>query len=438
MGSQKAGSGMKGLSGVIRIQVLVALGIVLLGAGSAMSQVMIAFDDSHSVQYGQQLVIDTPGILDNDLLDGESAPEFGATAELITDAAHGTLVLNPDGSFTYSPGPTFDGLDSFVYAAVLDTVSDEATVFLSACEGGPDVFSCWKEGAFRAMANDLGYYFSATESFEGTEWDAVRTPNSALSVTSLGVRWTSNYPAAPNFNPISTTPGPPRTGLWAVYDPRHGYAEGTPTVCDVNDPPDSCLYHDGFTGEVVSGAPPLVGVGGYVTGSHAANVAIIIDDTTLYSGGAISGYQFFGVIDTRPTGFTRFSYEEQDGKVGQALYIFGDDFTFLTTEPAGSAVLAGESRFFFAGAGPNPAGGANTWRFTLPQSSQVQLAIYDVRGRLVRSLSSGRREAGEHAVAWDSRDSRGHRVAAGTYFGKLKVTADGLSGEQVRKIIILH
>ncbi len=424
------------LNRVFRCLPVVAIGLFVLGASPAQSQVMIANDDSFSVQLHQQLVIDPPGILDNDLLDGESAPEFGAVAQLVTPAAHGTLVLNPNGSFTYSPDATFDGLDSFVYAAVKDSVSDQATVFLTACEGGPDVFSCWKEGAFMALAAEHGYY-ATVESFEGPAWDIARSPVSQPSVTNLGIRWTSNFPDTPQFNPITTGSGPARTGNYGVFDPRHGFATGTVGTCDVDNPPETCLHHDGFSGEVVAGAQPLVGISGYLSGSHGANAAIVIDDTVLYPGGVVVGYQFFGVIDTRPTGFTKFKFEEQDGKIGQSLFIFGDDFTLLTTAPIVSAAPTAESRFFFAGAGPNPAGGATTWRFTLPAAAEVNLSVYDVRGRLVRQLSSGLREAGEHAVAWNGRDAGGRDVAAGTYFGKLKVGGQRGS-EQVRKIIILH
>lgn len=74
----------------------------------------------------------------------------------------------------------------------------------------------------------------------------------------------------------------------------------------------------------------------------------------------------------------------------------------------------------------------------MPSPATVHLAVYDVRGRLIRELGRGIKDAGEHAVAWDSRDSQGRRLPAGTYFGKLRVTAGGKSGVKVRKIIILH
>ena len=432
---------MQGISGRSKSGINWVCGclLVVAVAGPASAQVMVASPDTFSVNYQEDLVVETPGVLDNDLLDGEAAFELGAEAQLVVDVAYGTLILNPDGSFTYAPDLTFDGVDSFVYAAVSATASDQATVFLSACKGGPDTWLCWKEGAFLAMAADLGYYTNR-ESFEDdAAWGAVRTPLSAPSVTNHGIKWTSNYPDEPTFNPISTTSGPPRTGLWAVYDPNHGYAEGTATQCDVDVPPETCLYHDGFTGEVEPGVNPLVGVGGYVTGTYLANVAVVIDDITLYPGGQISDFQFFGVVDRRPTGFTKFEFREMDGKVGQSLYIFGDDFTFLTTAPP-VVSAAGDvgTQVSFAGAGPNPSGGATTWRFSLERSTPVTLAVYDARGRLVRRLIGGVRDAGPHAVRWDGLDVRGRRVAAGTYFGRLTVDGDRGPGVSVRKMIVLH
>jgi hypothetical protein len=53
-------------------------------------------------------------VLINDLdPDGESL-----TAVLSTPPAHGTLVLNADGSFVYTPAPGFVGTDSFIYRAM--------------------------------------------------------------------------------------------------------------------------------------------------------------------------------------------------------------------------------------------------------------------------------------------------------------------------------
>ena len=151
---------------------------------------------------------------------------------------------------------------------------------------------------------------------------------SADSVTSQGIVWTSNHTATNN---ITTGTGPARTGDYGVFDPNHGAATGTENECDIDNPPEHCLYHDGFSGATLPGMTPLHGVGGYITGFYGAKPAIILDGTTEVGFGPVSGYQFIGVIDASETGFTHFEVRELDGKVGQALYIFGDDFTFTGT-----------------------------------------------------------------------------------------------------------
>jgi hypothetical protein len=264
-------------------------------------------------------------------------------AELVADVSQGTLALSSDGSFTYSPGASFDGTDSFVYRAVFGTVSDEATVTLRTCTGGPQIFTCWKEAAFLAKAAALGHP-NFREGFEDdAAWGQARHPNTILSVTSRGFEWRANdfdpthveppQPPSPLPNEITTGPGPARTGQWGIFDLEHGYATGTPVTCDVDNPPSHCLFHDGFTISRGVGSGPLYGAGGFFTGTHGANVAIVLDGDwqNPIGGGRVvgGGHQFFGVIDAGPVGLTEVQFRETDGKVGQALFIFGDDFTLL-------------------------------------------------------------------------------------------------------------
>jgi hypothetical protein len=414
--------------------------LLLIGAGSVRAQNLTAYADTMSIPYGIPLVVEPFGVLDNDILDGENAGEFGATSELVTGVNHGTLVLNSNGSFDYSPGSTFDGVDSFVYRAVFGVVADTATVTLTACTLGPDVFVCWNESAFMAKAAEYDYYGFQEGFEEDAVWGLARSPNTAASVTSQGVQWQSNYPDSPDWNEITTGSGAALTGDWGIYDPDHGSATGTPGVCDVNNPGDSCLYHDGVTGIMESGMSPLHGVGGYVTGSHGANVGIVLDDSTLYNGGPVyAAHQFFGVIDTRPAGFRRFEFRELDGKIGQALFIWADDFTLLSAAPT-AVSEAGPSRtpVFFAGASPNPSNGTTALRFSLPARANVRLNIYDARGRLVRRLSDETRGAGAHVIQWDGRDDRGRGVPTGIYFSRLMVTGQTLQDVQARKIIVIH
>jgi flagellar hook assembly protein FlgD len=49
----------------------------------------------------------------------------------------------------------------------------------------------------------------------------------------------------------------------------------------------------------------------------------------------------------------------------------------------------------------------------------VSLRVYNVSGRLIRTLVSGSAPAGPSTVTWDGRDSAGGRVSSGVYFYRL-------------------
>lgn len=83
----------------------------------------VANDDRYEIE-GQSLVEPAPGVLGND-----SAGNCGSlTATLVTPPSHGTVQLQPDGSFTYTRAPGFTGTDTFTYNASAGALSDPATV----------------------------------------------------------------------------------------------------------------------------------------------------------------------------------------------------------------------------------------------------------------------------------------------------------------------
>jgi len=75
----------------------------------------------------------------------------------------------------------------------------------------------------------------------------------------------------------------------------------------------------------------------------------------------------------------------------------------------------------FFGAVPNPFSPATSLHFSLPRPGHVDLNVYDVSGRLVRTLVSGTQSAGPNQVHWDGRDNNGEEIASGTYFARLIV-----------------
>lgn len=84
--------------------------------------------------------------------------------------------------------------------------------------------------------------------------------------------------------------------------------------------------------------------------------------------------------------------------------------------------------------GPNPSGGDVDVRFALPRSCPARLEIFDVTGRLVRTLADGVREAGQHAIRWNGVDENGRRVPSGVYFARL--SAGGRTMD--RRLVLLR
>jgi len=72
-------------------------------------------------------------VIDNGVLANDTDPDGDAlTAVLVTDVTNGTLVLNADGSFTYTPDADFSGAESFTYRANDGTTNSEiATVTIT-------------------------------------------------------------------------------------------------------------------------------------------------------------------------------------------------------------------------------------------------------------------------------------------------------------------
>jgi subtilisin family serine protease len=103
--------------------------------------VPVAQDDDYSVDMNGTLSVPPDGVLTNDS-DGDEDP---LDASLVTGVANGSLTLNSDGSFDYTPNTDFVGTDSFTYVAndgtddsnvatVTITVSDpNAVVTVAGC-----------------------------------------------------------------------------------------------------------------------------------------------------------------------------------------------------------------------------------------------------------------------------------------------------------------
>ena len=81
---------------------------------------------------------------------------------------------------------------------------------------------------------------------------------------------------------------------------------------------------------------------------------------------------------------------------------------------------------------PNPFSESAGIAYEVPAAGHATLAVYDVAGRLVRTLVDSDIQAGRHSVAWDGTDGSGARAAAGVYFCRLASGSETAS----RKLIL--
>jgi hypothetical protein len=73
---------------------------------------------------------------------------------------------------------------------------------------------------------------------------------------------------------------------------------------------------------------------------------------------------------------------------------------------------------------PNPMRDVSWLAFSVPRPAHVELRIYDVAGRIVRTLASEDFDAGAHRVVWDGRLDNGARATPGTYFYRMRTGSD--------------
>jgi hypothetical protein len=92
----------------------------------------------------------------------------------------------------------------------------------------------------------------------------------------------------------------------------------------------------------------------------------------------------------------------------------------------------------FTLSGPNPTHGEIRFRYGIPWDAAVELDVFDVHGRRVRSILKGEQVAGEYLARFDGRDRAGQAVADGMYFARLRVRGAGADREETRRFTVLR
>lgn len=76
----------------------------------------LAVNDPYTVNEDRVLTVPAPGVLANDRdIDGDALVASSSATSTILNPGHGTVTMQADGSFVYTPDANFNGTDSFVY-----------------------------------------------------------------------------------------------------------------------------------------------------------------------------------------------------------------------------------------------------------------------------------------------------------------------------------
>jgi endoglucanase len=87
---------------------------------------------------------------------------------------------------------------------------------------------------------------------------------------------------------------------------------------------------------------------------------------------------------------------------------------------------------------PNPFNPSTQITYSLPTPGEVYLAVYDMAGQLVRTLQNAHLASGQHTLSWNADTDAGTKVASGLYLVRLRVTADGRTWADSKKIVVIQ
>ncbi|MFA5032450.1 MAG: C25 family cysteine peptidase [bacterium] len=91
------------------------------------------------------------------------------------------------------------------------------------------------------------------------------------------------------------------------------------------------------------------------------------------------------------------------------------------------------NKYEFSEIYPNPVATKVILKYAIPEFAHTILKIYDMSGKLVKTLVNGTDKPGYYSIAWNSRDEHGKKLAKGVYFVKLEAG----KYKQTRKLILM-
>lgn len=124
---------------------------------------------------------------------------------------------------------------------------------------------------------------------------------------------------------------------------------------------------------------------------------------SLLLGGLVNGARYYAILRSRDAANNWSSYSNV------ATFMPVTAITGIDEEALAPSFVLGIPR-------PTPTSGRADVNLELPKSAEVTAAVFDARGRLVRTLEGGTMSAGMHVLHWDGRLDGGGDAASGVYW----------------------
>ena len=124
----------------------------------------------------------------------------------------------------------------------------------------------------------------------------------------------------------------------------------------------------------------------------------------------------------------RFAFGSDGAVAGEGWYV---DDVAVTLQLSAAEGSTGRLPLALHPVGRRPADHQAAVRLDLPAAGRVELGVYDINGRLVRTLHTGALSAGVHPFVWDARESSGRAAAAGVYWIRAQVGGEARTARTV-------
>ncbi|MBT3692332.1 MAG: T9SS type A sorting domain-containing protein [Candidatus Marinimicrobia bacterium] len=125
------------------------------------------------------------------------------------------------------------------------------------------------------------------------------------------------------------------------------------------------------------------------------------------------------------------TYGENGAQFGEIYFDdlrIADEVYVNIQDESGKEISA--TKFHLGNAYPNPFNPITTINYTLGQKGNATLKIFNLKGKLVRTLKTGWHMNGKHTAKWDGKDNAGLIVTSGTYISRVS-TSDGYKSRKV-------